>query len=162
MKCMKAGLPVAGGQQIAGFIPKDGELLVWAFPKVNHYRSGQQAQCVSGSRGFSVRIMRGLWWREGNYRGRRESRAAISSWPGIADSHQPRLFLPWSLRFNANSVQSHHQHRSLQRWCSGTYGLRTKRHATCSTTLWQKTQGSCIELFDSLAATTTLRLINCQ
>jgi hypothetical protein len=49
---MKAGLPVAGGQQIAGFIPKDGELLVWAFPKVNHYRSGQQAQCVSGSRGF--------------------------------------------------------------------------------------------------------------
>jgi hypothetical protein len=77
MKCMKAGLPVAGGQQIAGFIPKDGELLVWAFPKVNHYRSGQQAQCVSGSRGFSVRIMRGLWWREGNYRGRRESRAAM-------------------------------------------------------------------------------------
>jgi hypothetical protein len=63
--------------QLAGFLPKKGETVIWAFLGVNHYHKGTHSEWVGRSGGASVRVLKGFWVRSGASRGHRVSHTAM-------------------------------------------------------------------------------------
>ena len=47
------------------------ELLIWAFKPVNAYEHKSSYRYEGGSRGVSIRVAKGLYWRVGNFKGNR-------------------------------------------------------------------------------------------
>lgn len=50
------------------------ETLVWAYPSITAYEHKTQTEYVAGSRGTSIRIAKGVYWRVGVVKGRRVQR----------------------------------------------------------------------------------------
>jgi hypothetical protein len=63
--------------QVPGFLPKAKEFMIWAFPKAKHFHQGTHSEWVGQSRGVSVRIVKGLWWRAGASQGHRVSHSEM-------------------------------------------------------------------------------------
>lgn len=49
--------------------PQKGEKLVWAFPNCNYYEDRTRTQYVGRSSGVSVRVMKGVYYRAGQFKG---------------------------------------------------------------------------------------------
>lgn len=80
--------------QVDGNLPfnfQKNEKLVWVFQGVNYYEVKTRTRYVGGSRGFSVRIAKGLYYRAGAFKGERvqtsETIHADTGLLGVTNKH---------------------------------------------------------------------------
>jgi hypothetical protein len=60
-----------------GYVPRKGEVVLWAFPNTKYYHLGTHSEWQAGSAGVSFRVAKGLWVRTGQQRGRRVSHQSM-------------------------------------------------------------------------------------
>lgn len=60
-----------------GYVPRKGEVILWAFPNTKYYHLGTHSEWQAGSAGVSFRVAKGLWVRTGQQRGHRVSHQSM-------------------------------------------------------------------------------------
>jgi hypothetical protein len=64
---------------LSDFLPNKGEIVIWAFHGVRHYRVKTHSQWVGRSAGLNVRVVRGLWIHSGASHGHRVEHSSVNS-----------------------------------------------------------------------------------
>lgn len=64
---------------LSDFLPNKGEIVIWAFHGVRHYRVETHSQWIGGSTGLNVRVVRGLWIHSGASHGHKVEYSSVNS-----------------------------------------------------------------------------------
>jgi hypothetical protein len=60
-----------------GYVPRKGEVVLWAFPNTKYYHLGTHTEWQGASVGVNFRVAKGLWVRTGQQRGHRVSHQSM-------------------------------------------------------------------------------------